>query len=606
MAKWRSSRNLARQAAKGTAINVERERENSPTPPPPTVPTIYHSVPRDGKGYLQRIYTAADQIYRRGRPKPRTPYLVNGIIIQARCARVLMHLSDEGRAAYLAVIARIIPSLGGRAQVIAGHMRTMGRKSITMRRLSAFVDRFGFLLLSICAHSKSFRFIVLHAHLGNRNRALWRELCNLIESHAYSIELYARTRGLGLQTSLIEGGDEWDQIICRSLHDVLAEHSTFTEDQVLGISDTEYLKRHELPDNIGHYHEWVVSSEPKTAYNPEMTYRTGRGRNSRLVTERQINIDSSIILDKPVWVNRRHWPIDDPRYRSLASDPCEVCPANINDGKLVLKYCDHTLADLCRRNGSKIAKVSSRVELLHYAGKGVGVRALKAFRKNEIMAEYVGEIYPEKVVRKDTTENVDLYPSDSGLCYRFQQSLEVRDLDDKERQGRPSKECDNITIDPAVRGNWTRYMNHSCRQAANFVNRFVGDKKLTLVVACRDIQFGEEITVHYGADYWKAALYGCACGEDQCKLWDAEKNKAKGGNKVTWAEEKGRLQIEQEEVAKEACNKQEKGYMDKGLKHQTKKTSAARPGQRGKWTAETRMRDSPVKKKKLKRSTSYT
>jgi hypothetical protein len=78
MAKRRSSRNPARQAAKGTAINVERERE---TPSPLTIPTIYHSVPRDGKDYLQRIYTAADQIYRRGRPKLRTPYLVNGIII---------------------------------------------------------------------------------------------------------------------------------------------------------------------------------------------------------------------------------------------------------------------------------------------------------------------------------------------------------------------------------------------------------------------------------------------------------------------------------------------------------------------------------------------
>lgn len=75
--------------------------------------------------------------------------------------------------------------------------------------------------------------------------------------------------------------------------------STFTETQVLGISDTEYSIRHRLSEKVGHHHEWVVSSEYRTVYNPELTYRTAKGKNSRLVTERQLNIDSSVILDKP-------------------------------------------------------------------------------------------------------------------------------------------------------------------------------------------------------------------------------------------------------------------------------------------------------------------
>lgn len=67
---------------------------------------------RDAKGHLQRIYTAADQIYRRGNPKPRTTSTVNDIIIiQACCARILTHLL--GRAAYLAVIAKTTHSLAG-------------------------------------------------------------------------------------------------------------------------------------------------------------------------------------------------------------------------------------------------------------------------------------------------------------------------------------------------------------------------------------------------------------------------------------------------------------------------------------------------------------
>jgi hypothetical protein len=579
----RSSRiKLAMEAAMKTAIDAERKYEKRPTPPPAPPPT-HSSVLRDANGYLQRIYTAADQIYRRGGTKPRTPHLVNEIIIRARCARVLTHLSDEGRAAYLTVIATTKPSLSGRAQVIAEHMERLGRENIDRQRFSAFVDRFGLLLLTICAHSKSFRFILLSAHLGNRNPALWGDLCNLIESHAYSIELYARTRGLDWNTPLTETSDEWDQLICQSLYDVLEEHSTFTETQVLGISDTEYRIRHELPDIIGHYHDWVVSSDPRTAYNPEITYRIGKGKSPKSVTERQVTIDSSVVLDKPVWVNRSQWPIDDPRYRGPHSDPCELCPEDINDRKLAVEYCNHTLAELCRINHSKIAKASSRVELLQYPGKGIGVRALKAFRKDEILAEYVGEIYPEYVVRKDSRSKVQLYPNDAGIDYRFHQKMEPRNVnDDGETRKTPSpgKECDSMLIDPAIRGNWARYMNHSCREATQFEYRFVGNKKLTLIVACRDIRFGEEITVDYGAEFWKVRHYGCACGEDQCKLWDAEKNKAKGGNTVTWAEEKERLRFEREEAAEKAGNQQENGRSDtskkstaRGKKEQARKSS---------------------------------
>jgi SET domain len=587
MATRRSTRirlNLATKAATKPSANAGRKSRKSPTPPPPTT---HGSVLHDAQGYLQRIYTAVDQICRRGRPKPRTSGIVNDIIIQARCARILTHLPDAGRAAYLAAIATTSSSLYGRSQIIAEHMRRLGHRNATRRRFSDFVDRFGFLLLSICAHSKSFRFLLLQAHVSIRNRLLWQDLCDLIKRYAYSIGLYARTRGLDWNRPLTEGSNDWDRLICRPLYDILEHHNTFSETQVLGISDTEYCIRHELSDNIGHYHEWVVASEPRTAYNPEMTYLTGRAKSPRLVAERQVNIGCSIIRDRPVWINRKKWPIDDPRYRGPISAPCEVCPNDVNNGRLAGEYCDHTLAELCKSNHSKIAKASSRVELLQYPKKGVGVRSLKAFRENEILAEYVGEIYPEHVVRKDCREEVVLYPSDNGVSYRYQQTMEARDVDDdgkKRKSSSPGKESDSMVIDPAIRGNWTRYMNHSCREATEFQYRFVGDKKLTLIVACRDIQFGEELTVNYETDYWKEATYGCACGEDQCTLWDAEKNKAKGGNKVTWAEEKERLRTAQEEAAKEVRDQQKRGSKQsnaKDKKGQTTKTSDEKP-RRGK------------------------
>jgi SET domain len=167
---------------------------------------------------------------------------------------------------------------------------------------------------------------------------------------------------------------------------------------------------------------------------------------------------------------------------------------------------------------------------------------LKAFQAGEIMAEYVGEIYLEYVIKKDGKNCVSLYPNNDGVSYKFRQALEDR-VEKRRKSTSPDNESKSMIIDPAIKGNWTRYMNHSCRGATEFVYSFVGDKKLPLVIATRDIQFGEEITVDYGADYWKDIPYACACGEDRCKLWDAGKNKVVGSNKVTWAEEKERRQV---------------------------------------------------------------
>lgn len=77
------------------------------------------------------------------------------------------------------------------------------------------------------------------------------------------------------------------------------------------------------------------------------------------------------------------------------SDACEVCLEVIDPAALTREGRGDTQDNLCAvkeggiREGN-IAKASSRVELLQYLGRGVGVRAVKAFRAGEIMAEYVG------------------------------------------------------------------------------------------------------------------------------------------------------------------------------------------------------------------------
>lgn len=96
-----------------------------------------------------------------------------------------------------------------------------------------------------------------------------------------------------------------------------------------------------------------------------------------------------------------------------------------------------------------------------------------------------------------------LYPNDNGVSYRYQQELEALDVGARQKRKTPGLklECDIMTIDLASRGNWTRYMNHSCRPATKFDCRSVGDKKWTLIVVSEKIRFGEEITVHCSDGY---------------------------------------------------------------------------------------------------------
>jgi hypothetical protein len=94
------------------------------------------------------------------------------------------------------------------------------------------------------------------------------------------------------------------------------------------------------------------------------------------------------------------------------------------------------------------------------------------------MAEYVGKIYSEYVIKKDGKNRVSLYPNNDGVSYKFHQAMEGP-VEENRKSTSPDNESKSMIIDPAIKGNWTRYMNHSCREATEFVYRFVGDKKAT-------------------------------------------------------------------------------------------------------------------------------
>ncbi|MEI9966356.1 MAG: SET domain-containing protein [Candidatus Moraniibacteriota bacterium] len=66
-----------------------------------------------------------------------------------------------------------------------------------------------------------------------------------------------------------------------------------------------------------------------------------------------------------------------------------------------------------------------------------------------------------------------------------------------------------IDIDGSPRWNTARYINHSCRPNAEAVNE---DGRI-FIEARRRILAGEEITYHYGKDYYEGIIkkIGCLC-----------------------------------------------------------------------------------------------
>lgn len=127
---------------------------------------------------------------------------------------------------------------------------------------------------------------------------------------------------------------------------------------------------------------------------------------------------------------------------------------------------------------------------------GVGVRVLQPIRKHQLLAEYVGDIVPENS-HVDDTYSIAFAPRDNA----------------------PS----TATITAQERGNWTRFVNHSCDAHAVFVNKVIGKKHRIMMMSIKDIGMFEELTVDYGNVYWATRPTLCKCGSPICRFATLEK-----------------------------------------------------------------------------------
>lgn len=109
-------------------------------------------------------------------------------------------------------------------------------------------------------------------------------------------------------------------------------------------------------------------------------------------------------------------------------------------------------------------------------GAGLGLMALRPFKKGDFIIEYTGIKKKNKDVENDTTK------------YLF-------DLDDK------------FTIDGSPRSNLARYINHSC--VPNAETEIVRGK--ILISAIKNIAVGDEITYDYGKEYFNEFITAAVC-----------------------------------------------------------------------------------------------
>ncbi|KAE8914360.1 hypothetical protein PF006_g8155 [Phytophthora fragariae] len=124
----------------------------------------------------------------------------------------------------------------------------------------------------------------------------------------------------------------------------------------------------------------------------------------------------------------------------------------------------------------------------------LGIVAGEFIDTDKVLGQYIGEI--ENVSSSRATR-----PRNKG--YRLVLKL------------RPEKPATGVcaAINAERMGSLMRFVNHSCRPAAAFVELSNGRRTTVVVVTTRSIYRGEEVTVDYGDDLW----FVCRCEVPECR-----------------------------------------------------------------------------------------
>ncbi|KAH6845725.1 SET domain-containing protein [Chaetomium sp. MPI-CAGE-AT-0009] len=227
------------------------------------------------------------------------------------------------------------------------------------------------------------------------------------------------------------------------------------------------------PRFAGHPHDWVVF--PCGSSDPVPLRSTYLGRDPQFSFE---HLDESVI-------DVRAWGGDDPRWvpppittaGSGAAFPCRSCGQEQSDDAKLNGCC-------CFPALFGGARAASPVQVFRTSnGRNNGLQALTPFDRGMAVGEFVGLV-------TNGLQDVDVFNSSTA--------------------SRPYQ------IWQGRQGNYTRFVNHSCRPNAQFQS-FVWMSTERIVLVSKGIGAGQEITVDYSESYWRGLDKECLCGESCCR-----------------------------------------------------------------------------------------
>ena len=186
----------------------------------------------------------------------------------------------------------------------------------------------------------------------------------------------------------------------------------------------------------------------------------------------------------------------------------------------------------------------SRFELRETRARGIGVFVRRGvrLREGEILGWYAGEVKTWEQGWGDYLMEMDVgdgewwgggeygeeeMEGEKGDDYGVVEEEEAEDNVDGDRTHEDAgsvSESDEVSapecsvfIDAEQQGNWTRFINHSCDQDAYFSTMRVGGIRIMAVVASRDVEAGQELTVNYGSEYYSVGSSKvCGCRSANC------------------------------------------------------------------------------------------
>lgn len=134
--------------------------------------------------------------------------------------------------------------------------------------------------------------------------------------------------------------------------------------------------------------------------------------------------------------------------------------------------------------------------------KGLGIRAARPFQVGDVLGEYLGELR---------------LPSERRISLDYVYVLSKL----------PNAPKVDFEVDSGTVGNWTRFVNHDCKEYnVEFVNIRVGPMVRPVLQAKRYISIGDEVLCDYGPGYYSdgPSTHGpCPCGGYGHKRCQAER-----------------------------------------------------------------------------------